>query len=179
MKRSTTLFVATVAMLAVGLAGCGGSSGSSSGGSAGQSSYGGRYGGNSNGGMAKATTRGATIAAASSDLGRILVDGQGRTVYLFEKDMGTTSSCYGPCASVWPPLTTSSAPKAGNGTVASKLATSKRSNGALQVTYSGHPLYTYADDAKPGQTNGEGVDGFGAEWYAVSPTGKTVENQGS
>ena len=124
------------------------------------------------------TSGDATIASASTSLGRVLVNGRQLTVYLFEKDKGKTSSCYGPCASAWPPVTTSSMPRAGGGATAAKLATTRRSDGTLQVTYNGHPLYTYADDSKPGQTNGEGVDEFGAEWYALSPAGTTVEDSG-
>ncbi len=76
-------------------------------------------------------------------------------------------------------MTTSGAPKAGKGVDASKLGTTRRSDGTLEVTYNGHPLYTYAGDSQPGQTNGEGVNGFGAEWYAVSPAGQAVQNGGS
>jgi hypothetical protein len=85
----------------------------------------------------------------------------------------------GACANVWRPVTTSGAPKAGKEAVAAKLGTSKRRNGTLQVTYNGHPLYTYAGDAKSGQTNGQDSDEFGAEWYVLSPAGNTVESGGS
>ncbi|MDQ3865930.1 MAG: hypothetical protein M3304_03750 [Actinomycetota bacterium] len=179
MKRLPALFGAGAAALALAVlaAGCGGSSGeAASGGSSGNGSGGYSYGGSSNGGTAKAAGGPATIAVASSSLGRILVDGQGRTLYLFEKDTGTTSTCSGGCASSWPPVTTSGAPKASKGAVAAKLATSKRSDGTLQVTYNGHPLYLYAGDSKPGQTNGEGLDQFGAEWYVLSPAGDKVES---
>src|SRR5215211_2607424 len=106
---------------------------------------------------------------------RILVDGQGRTLYLFEADRGSTSACNGACASVWPPLKTSGKPKAGSGVSASKLGTARRADGSTGVTYNGHPLYTYAGDSGPGQTSGEGIDGFGAEWYVLSATGNKVE----
>ena len=164
MTRSTALLASAAALaLALLAAGCGGSSGSSSYGSAGTTTM---------------TSGDATIASASTSLGRVLVNGRHLTVYLFEKDKGKTSSCYGPCASAWPPVTTSGSPRAGSGATAAKLATTRRSDGTLQVTYNGHPLYTYADDSKPGQTNGEGVDEFGAEWYALSPAGTTVEDSG-
>lgn len=88
-------------------------------------------------------------------------------------------SCNGACAGIWPPVTTNGAAKAGNGVDAAKLGTSKRSDGMMQVTYNGHLLYTYAGDSSAGQTAGEGVDGFGAESYAVSPAGQAVENGGS
>ena len=182
MTRSTTVLAAGAAALAIAAlaAGWGGSSANASSGRASANSSGG-YGnaGNSNGSMTKTAAKRATITVASSSLGRILVDGHRRTVYLFEKDKGMRSTCYGACASFWPPVTTSAAPLAGKGASTAKLGTIKRSNGTLQVVYNRHPLYTYAGDAKPGQTNGEGVNKFGAEWYAVSPAGKTVENGGS
>jgi predicted lipoprotein with Yx(FWY)xxD motif len=67
----------------------------------------------------------------------------------------------------------------GAGLSAAKLATSPRGGGMMQVTYAGHPLYTYAGDSSPGQTNGEGLNQFGAEWYVLSPSGKKVEKAGS
>ena len=102
------------------------------------------------------------------------MDGNGRTLYLFEADKGTMSNCDGACASAWPPLTTSGKPTAGTGVVASKLGTAKRADGTTGVTYAGHPLYTYAGDGAPGQTAGEGLTDYGAPWYALSVAGKTV-----
>jgi predicted lipoprotein with Yx(FWY)xxD motif len=116
----------------------------------------------------------ASVKLASSKLGRILVDAQGRTLYLFEADKGAMSACDGSCASVWPPLTTKAAPHPGTGISASKLGTSKRSDGSTEVTYNGHPLYTYAGDSAPGQTSGQGIDGFGAEWYVLSAAGDKI-----
>ena len=173
MRRSTTLFaVAAVGLAAAALAGCGSSSGTAA--------SGGYSGGSSNGATtATSGTAVATIAVASSSLGRILDNATGRTVYLFEKDTGNTSTCYGACATDWPPVTTASAPKAGQGAAMGELGTSKRRDGTLQVTYAGHPLYTYAGDTASGQANGEGLDAFGAEWYAVEPTGDKVENDDS
>ena len=118
----------------------------------------------------------ASVKLAKSGLGRILVDGQGRTLYLFEADKGPSSTCSGACAAAWPPLTTSGTPVAGTGITASKLSTSKRSDGAMEVTYNGHPLYTYAGDQSAGQTNGQGSDQFGAEWYVLSAAGQKVEH---
>jgi predicted lipoprotein with Yx(FWY)xxD motif len=106
----------------------------------------------------------------------MLVDGRGRTLYLFEADKGTASRCDGACASVWPPLTTAGSPVAGAGVSASKLGTAKRGDGTTEVTYHGHPLYTYAGDSPPGQTTGQGSDDFGAEWYAVSAAGTPIES---
>lgn len=181
MKRLTLFAVAAAALAAAALAaGCGGSSGeTASGGSSGNSSRTYANGGNSNGGSAEAAAGGATVAVANSSLGQILVNGQGRAVYLFEKDPGTASTCYDVCANIWPPVTTSGTPSAGQGAVAAKLGTTKRSDGTLQVTYDGHPLYTYAGDSNPAQTNGESLVQFGAEWYVLSPAGQAVENGGS
>ena len=123
---------------------------------------------------ATATPTGTTIKTASNALGTILVDGKGRTVYLFEKDTGATSNCYGACAGIWPPVLTKGAPVAGSGAQSSLLGTTKRTNGTLQVTYAGHPLYYYAGDSKPGQTSGEGLDEFGAKWYVLGPNGAAV-----
>jgi predicted lipoprotein with Yx(FWY)xxD motif len=119
----------------------------------------------------------ATVHAAQSKLGRILVDNRGRTLYLFEKDRRGTSSCNGACAKAWPPLLASGKPHAGAGAKASLLGTTKRGDGRRQVTYNGHPLYTFVKDIEKGQTNGEGVDAFGAEWYVVSSAGAKIAKQ--
>ena len=102
------------------------------------------------------------------------MDGNGRTLYLFEADKGTMSKCGGACASAWPPLTAGGKPTAGSGVVAAKLGTAKRPDGTTGVTYAGHPLYTYAGDGAPAQTAGEGLTDYGAPWYALSAAGKTV-----
>ena len=124
-------------------------------------------------------TGGATVTAKSSKLGGILVDGNGRTLYLFEKDQGTSSSCYAACAGGWPPDTTNGAPRAGAGVSASLLGTTTRTDGKTEVTYHGHPLYYFAGDRKPGDINGEGLKAFGAEWYVLSAAGNKVEKEGS
>jgi predicted lipoprotein with Yx(FWY)xxD motif len=118
---------------------------------------------------------GATVDVRSTSLGKILVDSQGRTLYLFEKDQGPKSTCSGACAAAWPPLTSSGKPKAGAGVKASLLGTTARSDGSSEVTYNGHPLYSYAGDQGPGDTNGQALDQFGAEWYVLSPAGQKVE----
>jgi predicted lipoprotein with Yx(FWY)xxD motif len=118
--------------------------------------------------------RGATVSLASSALGRILVDGRGRTLYLFGKDQHGRSACSPQCAAFWPPLIASGKPRAGAGLKASLLGTTKRADGRLQVTYNHHPLYRFVKDTKKGQTNGEGLSAFGAEWYAVSSAGAKV-----
>jgi predicted lipoprotein with Yx(FWY)xxD motif len=118
---------------------------------------------------------GVKVTVASSGLGRILVDGRGRTLYLFEKDKRGKSVCAGQCASFWPPLIASGRPFATAGAKASLLGTTTRADGRVQVTYNHHPLYKFVKDIKKGQTNGEEVDAFGAEWYALSPAGAKVE----
>lgn len=121
----------------------------------------------------------ATISVGSSSLGQILVDANGKTLYLFEADSGTQSTCSGACAQAWPPLTTSGAPKAAASASLSLLGTTTRSDGTTQVTYSGHPLYTFVNDTKPGDTTGEGSTAFGAGWDVLSPSGAKIEKSGS
>ncbi|HST18336.1 MAG TPA: hypothetical protein VLK36_11745 [Gaiellaceae bacterium] len=118
---------------------------------------------------------GPRVGATSSGLGRILVDGSGRTLYLFEKDKHGKSTCTGQCAGFWPPLIATGKPIAAAGAKASLLGTTKRADGRLQVTYNHHPLYTFAKDVRKGQTNGEAVNAFGAEWYALSAAGTKVD----
>ncbi len=121
----------------------------------------------------------ATVGVASSSLGNILVDSQGRTIYLFQQDTGTKSTCSGACATSWPPVRVSGKPKAGKGVNASMLGTTPRSDGKAQVTYNGHPLYLFADDTSAGDTNGQAVDAFGAPWYVMSPAGDAITTQAS
>jgi predicted lipoprotein with Yx(FWY)xxD motif len=130
--------------------------------------------------LAVASTKagGATVAIAKSALGPILVDSRGITLYDFPKDRGTTSSCYGACAALWPPLTTKGKPVAGRGARASLLGTTKRKDGKLEVTYNGHPLYYFVSDRKPGQTTGQGLNQFGAPWWVLSPAGKEIHLRG-
>jgi predicted lipoprotein with Yx(FWY)xxD motif len=116
----------------------------------------------------------ATVSVANTALGKILVDSQGNTLYLWAKDSGTKSECSGACATAWPPLRVSGKPTAGGGANASSLGTTPRSDGKPQVTYNGHPLYGYQGDSKPGDTNGQGSTGFGAPWYVLSPTGNEI-----
>jgi predicted lipoprotein with Yx(FWY)xxD motif len=122
-----------------------------------------------------AASGGARITVANSGLGRILVDGRGHTLYLFAKDAQGKSTCSGKCAAFWPPLLASGKTFASAGAKTSLLGTTKRSDGRLQVTYNHHPLYTFVKDARKGQTNGEELSVFGAEWYAVSAAGAKVE----
>ena len=114
---------------------------------------------------------GAAVGVAdNATQGKILVDGSGRTLYLFEKDNGTTSACTGACAQVWPGFTAGASPTAGSGADSAKLATA---NGQVpgQVTYNGHLLYHYSGDTAPGDVHGIGIP----NWYPVSPSGDKVD----
>jgi predicted lipoprotein with Yx(FWY)xxD motif len=174
-----------LALLAVAIAGCGGgdsTSGGVYGGGGGrestnETSSGGRYGGgekttaSSDGGGA-----GVVKAAKVGDLGTIIVNSEGLTLYDFHKDKGGTSACYGACAGAWPPLLTEGKPQAEAGAMAGQLGTTERKDGTVQVTYNGWPLYTYAGDKAPGEANGNDIDQFGAEWYALQPNGEEPED---
>jgi predicted lipoprotein with Yx(FWY)xxD motif len=192
LTRSTYAFAPLAIAAALAIGGCG-SSGSGSGGA-----YGG--GGGSSSGSGEPTSAGSesgsaggayaapnesTTASEGSSgeatfvslasvpkLGLILVDSRGMTLYDFHKDKGTKSTCYGECAAVWPPLLTSGAPQPSNGAAVSKLGTTKRSDGTLQVTYAGHPLYSYVADKKPGEANGNDFSSFGGQWYALERNGE-------
>jgi predicted lipoprotein with Yx(FWY)xxD motif len=121
-----------------------------------------------------AQVRGPVVSMATTSLGGILANAQGRTLYLFAKDKSGKSACTGQCATFWPPLIASGKPVAGAGVKASLLGTTKRADGRLQVTYNRHPLYTFTKDTKKGQTSGEALNAFGANWFAVSPAGSKV-----
>jgi predicted lipoprotein with Yx(FWY)xxD motif len=159
--RKSALFAFAPVAAAVVIAGCGGSGGSAS-----QSK--------AVAGTAGGTTP--TVALAPSKFGKILVDSQGRTLYDFVADKTTMSTCYGACASLWPPLTVSGAPKAGAGVRASLLGTTKRTGGGTEVTYNGHPLYSFAGDTKPGETTGQALNQFGAPWYVLTTNGTEIHN---
>jgi len=153
------------------MAGCGGGGDSSSSGAGGP--YGGSDGETSTTASSEPASTAAVVSATTTpDLGKVIVDAQGFTLYNFHKDKGGTPSCYGPCAKSWPPLITDGKPQAGEGAMASKLGTAERKDGTLQVTYAGWPLYTFVEDRKPGETNGNDVSAFGAEWYALLPNGE-------
>ncbi len=173
--KKTFPAVAAIALIALpAIAGCGGGSDSSSSGgpygSGGESTSKPASTGSSEGKSAAVVS-----AAAAPKLGRIIVNFKGLTLYDFHKDKGTQSVCYGGCAQVWPPLITEGAPQAGEGATASKLGTTKRKDGTTQVTYAGHPLYTYTADTKPGEAKGNDFSSFGGEWYALQPNGEEAE----
>jgi predicted lipoprotein with Yx(FWY)xxD motif len=128
---------------------------------------------------APAHSKTATVRVANSRLGRILANSTGRTLYLFKADVGTTSKCFGACATAWPPLRTGGKPAARGGATAALVGTTKRSDGARQVTYNGHPLYLFIKDHKPGDVTGQGVTAFGATWFAVSPAGNQISSKPS
>lgn len=118
--------------------------------------------------------------ADNAELGQILVDSDGRTLYLFEKDdEGDESYCAGECANAWPPLITKGEPQAGSGIDASKVTTFTRDDGNTQVSYADHPLHYYAGDQAPGDTTGNDLDQFGAGWYALTASGDGTEDSGS
>ena len=119
-------------------------------------------------------SRAATVSSAKTNLGKIIVNGRGRTLYLFEKDRRGQSACSGACAVYWPPLITHGKPKAKGAAKQSLLGTIKRADGSRQVTYAGHPLYRFVQDTKAGQTKGQDTHFFGGGWYVVSPSGKKV-----
>jgi predicted lipoprotein with Yx(FWY)xxD motif len=162
-RLTASLFAAPIAGLALGMAACG-------------------SGGGSTGAVGPPTTasgRPATVGVESTNLGAVLANTRGRTIYLFKRDSGTTSACTGACAQFWPPVRAGGSVSAGKGLRAGKLGMSRRSGGGQQVTYNGHPLYTYSGDHKPGDTNGQGVTAFGGGWFALSPAGDQVSGGGS
>ena len=120
-------------------------------------------------------TAGAQIQVGTSRLGQILVDRNGRTLYLFVADKGMTSVCNSAaCVQYWPPLLTTANPIAGAGVDSALLGTTRRQDGTTQVTYAGHPLYYFITDKKPGDVTGQGINGFGGPWYVVSPAGMQI-----
>jgi predicted lipoprotein with Yx(FWY)xxD motif len=162
--RRGSAAAAGLATLTLVLAACGG----------GSSTYGaGGY------GAAPATPSGAGTAATvdlhDSKLGQIIVDSQGRTLYLFEADKGGKSNCDGPCATAWPPLLTNGAPQADMGASGTLVGTAVRGDGTTQVTYGGNPLYYFVGDKASGDVTGQDIDQFGAKWYVVGKDGKKID----
>ncbi|SNT64409.1 Predicted lipoprotein with conserved Yx(FWY)xxD motif [Asanoa hainanensis] len=120
-----------------------------------------------------------TVQTRNGPNGAYLTDGQGNTLYLFVADTSNKSTCNDACAAQWPPLVTQGAVVAGSGVDAGKLATSTRQDNTKQATYNNHPLYTFVADTAPGQTNGQGVNAFGALWWTVNPNGDAITARGS
>ncbi|VXC24208.1 hypothetical protein [Aeromicrobium sp. 9AM] len=150
MNRRLTLALAGSSLAVLALTGCGGSDSSGD-----------------------VPAKGSDIGTSTSSLGRIVVDGKGMTAYAFDKDTPGSgkSSCTGACAEEWPAITTSSAKPKVDG-VKGEVGTITGADGSKQVTLEGMPLYTYADDGKAGDTNGQGV---GDIWWVVSPAGKKIQ----
>ena len=154
MKRTITLFIAAAALSAAVLVAV--------------------FGGTSTAAPPRAS-RGALVGLGKTPLGKVLVDARGRTLYLFEKDKQGMSACYGACTGYWPPLLSPAKPRPGSGVRVSLLGLTRRTDGKRQVTYAGHPLYTFFGDKRANQTTGEGLTDFGAAWDVVSATGHAVE----
>ncbi|HEX5820313.1 MAG TPA: hypothetical protein VFY30_00970 [Solirubrobacterales bacterium] len=136
--------------------------------------------------VVSATTHGASTSAApnprgpklkviGSDYGRILADGRGRALYLFTSDSGQGSRCSGDCATAWPPYIVKSAPTAISGAKPGLVGTTRRSDGKLQATYAGHPVYYYQGDRSPGEVNCQAAVEFGGYWYVLRSNGKAVK----
>jgi len=164
--------ILTIAALALGLAACANNSSSSAG-------AGGLYGGGGATSAPAATGAAAIQAAKVPGVGTVLTNSSGQTLYLFEADTGTTSTCSGSCAAIWPPVTTSGNATGTMGATSSMLATTSRTDGTTQVTYNGHPLYTYTGDTASGQANGEGINAYGGLWYAVTTAGAAAKGSSS
>jgi predicted lipoprotein with Yx(FWY)xxD motif len=121
----------------------------------------------------------AKVRLDTTELGKVLADGGGRALYLFENDKGSKSNWFSTCASAWPPVTTTGTPKARPGISACKLGTISRGHGVKQVTYNRHPLYRFVKDTRARETNGDGVKAFGAKWNVLNASGRKVEGDDS
>jgi predicted lipoprotein with Yx(FWY)xxD motif len=160
MPRATRpTLISLAAVVALVVAGCGSSSSSSN--------------------TSAASSSGPEVIAKSTSLGKVLTDGSGRTLYLFEKDSGPKSQCSGACATNWPPFTSATKPGVSGGATGSDVTLINRSGGAMQVTYNGHPLYYYVGDKSAGDLNGQGINAFGASWFVLSPGGSKVSGKPS
>lgn len=159
-RISTALLSLVVFALVV--AGCGGGSSSSNTSAASETSE-------------NSASSGGTVSATEiSGLGTVLVNSEGMTVYMFAKDQGTTSSCYGACEQGWPPVLAEGKPTAGEGAMSSQLGTTERKDGTMQVTYAGHPLYTFVEDKAPGEATGNESTAFGGKWSVMNEAGEAV-----
>ncbi|WP_210586152.1 hypothetical protein [Streptomyces sp. GESEQ-35] len=152
MRRSRITVAGFALAAALALAGCGGG------------------GGDGAGGGTSAATDTSTVRTSESPLGDILVDGSGRTLYLFTEDGENTNSmdCDAACLKLWPPM--EGKPEAGPGVDANLIGTTK-GDGETQATYAGHPLYYYAEDRAEGDLKGQGIDRI---WYVLDAGGKAV-----
>jgi predicted lipoprotein with Yx(FWY)xxD motif len=121
-----------------------------------------------------ASAKGPKLKIVDSDYGKILANGQGRALYLFTADTGKASTCSGDCATAWPPYIVKKKPVAGPGVKSGKIGTTRRSDGTLQATYAGHPVYFYEGDNEPGEALCQAVNEFGGYWYVLRASGKAV-----
>lgn len=173
MNRASVVVMMPIA--AVLLAGCGSSSSSTSSAASAPAQ--------TTTASATSPTPGASTAALvttkDTKLGTVLGAGPKKlTVYLFAADTASKSACSGACAKVWPPLTTSGQPRVAGKAVSADLGTITRPDGTTQVTYHGHPLYFYAKDVMDGDagdTYGQGLKSFGADWYVLAPSGNKID----
>ena len=118
----------------------------------------------------------ASVDVAASKYGQILVDGQGKALYTFAADKGSSPTCYDSCAAVWPPFLADkgAAIDAMHAATASLTGTATRTDGMVQVTYNGHPLYYYSGDKKAGDVLCQGVVDHGGAWYVIDPQGNPI-----
>src|SRR4051812_12785640 len=128
-------------------------------------------------GATSTSSNAAQVNVRQTALGKIIVDANGRTLYLYGPDTKGKSACYGQCATFWPPLLKTTAKLAGSGVKAALITTTKRTNGKMQLVYNGHPLYRFAEDKKAGQTNGQGLNAAGGLWWVLAPSGKPIEKK--
>jgi predicted lipoprotein with Yx(FWY)xxD motif len=150
MKRLTTLFIAVVAILPAAI---------------------------SNAAVNAHVARGARLQLRHTALGTIVVNGEGLTVFAFTRDSRNHDRCatISGCTAIWPPVTTSGTPRLGGGVRRSLAGTIELAGGTRQVTYAGHPLYTYIGASGPGDTSYVGLSQFGGRWFALTATGHTVK----
>jgi predicted lipoprotein with Yx(FWY)xxD motif len=177
LSAKTLVSFAAIAVLALALAGCGSSDSNSTKTASADSSANAA----ASTSAAPSTSAAATITTKdAAKLGTILASGgKNMTVYLFEADKNGTSTCDGDCAAAWPPVLTKGNPTAKPSAESAKLGTAKRSDGTTQVTYAGHPLYYFVKDKDAEDVYGNGITEFGAEWYALTPSGKSAESASS
>jgi predicted lipoprotein with Yx(FWY)xxD motif len=174
--QAKRLAAASALMMALIVAGCGSSSQSPTTPAAASSSSSSvnPYGHSAPSGGSSASSVALITTKQDKKLGTILAYGPKKlTVYLFEADKGSSPSCTGACAKVWPPVT--GKPKTSGSASSSDLGTVKTPGGQTQVTYKGHPLYLYVKDGDAGDAYGEGINSFGAGWYVLKPSGEKVD----
>lgn len=156
--RNRWLAAASLAAATVALAACGSTAARSSGGSTGSS------------GTAPAvSSAGGAVKTAGTGKSMVLTNSAGHTLYWFAIDTATKSKCNGVCATFWPPVPASAKPTSGS--LAGKFGTITRADGSKQLTFSGHPLYTFKEDTAAGQDKGNGLKLEGGAWWAETPSG--------